>query len=89
MSWCCATPTINGGTSTHQFIYTLAIIGGLCYFGDRFIKPPVDRLSKYFKYLQLKSYDKARAYGGAGDGSVRIATFEQWLKDGDSAFTPH
>jgi hypothetical protein len=72
----------------HQLVYTLALIGGLLYIGDKFIKPPIDRLSKYLKYLQTKSYYKARAYGdgGVGDGSVRIATFEECLKDGDSAF---
>jgi hypothetical protein len=73
----------------HQLVYTLAIIGGLWYIGDKLIKPPIDRLSKYFKYLKVKSYYKARAYrdGGVGGGSVRIATFEKWLKDGDCAFT--
>ena len=62
----------------HQLVYTLAIIGGLWYLGDKLIKPSIERPSKYLKYLEVKSYYKARAYGdgGVGDGSVRIATFE-------------
>jgi hypothetical protein len=49
----------------HQVIYTLALVGGLWYLGDKLIKP---RLSKYLKYREVKSHYKARAYGDGGVG---------------------